>query len=649
MSTFKYSWTEESHSLLQAETRKNQFDFEKVSNAIKDHYSDSGLKPDSGHGSLTANDCRMEYAKQYLSQPPISNELESSQKLEIEDDMTFEQIMEIVEIRKVRSDKRKEKIFNKVLNALGHIGETNLTEDSEEIEQIKFNLAEKKRYDLMEIERKETMRINQEEDKWLAEARERLKERYSPGSVDGEGEGSFPYPSPPSGLMMEGAGQGLIGGAEEKSMIKDDIHEVDKGLPYTFDAENLFENEYLDVILEQIEKELEANAQDKNDSRTRARRIEDGDDNDDNDVEEEFGDTGESSELFEVLAVLEKAAEERAIQNRKNISSIKTIDSQKLLQENRSSVVSTDSVRTKSSSDVDTTPPSFMNLDTLSLAVSMDDNLTDPLASTPSGKVTFNSESASSSTGFNKIETSYSSFEKVEERSLKSEESSLLSEILSFDLNNPLSSSGYRNTNPVNNKDRGGNGYRNNRGEKGSERDMQKPGNGSDEEEEEEGSDDDSDDDWDNIRSKMKGSSSAHTVQPIAIITTATPSTPTPINAPIQVVRVNSTPVPSVSPLPPPPFISKQPSSIEVNIINPEVNITNPIEVNITNSIDKNSTNETNGDVYLKTPEINDDTNVQQNDSTYVLQQSGSLLSGRSTIREPKKRTPRVLGPSNKG
>jgi CMP-2-keto-3-deoxyoctulosonic acid synthetase len=67
-------------------------------------------------------------------------------------------------------------------------GETNLTEDSEEIEQIKFNLAEKKRYDLMEIERKETMRINQEEDKWLAEARERLKERYSPGSVDGEGE-----------------------------------------------------------------------------------------------------------------------------------------------------------------------------------------------------------------------------------------------------------------------------------------------------------------------------------------------------------------------------------------------------------------------------------------------------------------------------
>jgi hypothetical protein len=39
-----------------------------------------------------------------------------------QDDMTFEQIMEIVEIRKVRSDKRKEKIFNKVLNALGHIG-----------------------------------------------------------------------------------------------------------------------------------------------------------------------------------------------------------------------------------------------------------------------------------------------------------------------------------------------------------------------------------------------------------------------------------------------------------------------------------------------------------------------------------------------
>jgi hypothetical protein len=39
----------------------------------------------------------------------------------------------------------------------------------------------------------------------------------------------------------------------------DDIIEVDNGLPYTFDAENLFENEYLDVILEQIEKELGMN------------------------------------------------------------------------------------------------------------------------------------------------------------------------------------------------------------------------------------------------------------------------------------------------------------------------------------------------------------------------------------------------------
>jgi hypothetical protein len=72
--------------------------------------------------------------------------------------------------------------------------------------------------------------------------------------------------------------------------------------------------------------------------------------------------------------------------------------------------------------------------------------------------MTFNSESASSST-FNKIDTSYSRSEKVEEHSLKSEESSLFSEILSFDLNNPLSSSGYRNTNPVNTRDRGGNMY----------------------------------------------------------------------------------------------------------------------------------------------------------------------------------------------
>lgn len=105
-----FLWTAESHALLQLETRRQKFDFEKVSVIIRNHYNDQLTY-------LTAKDCRLAYATEYIAQPIIEEEAEAIQN--IDDSMSFNQIMEMVEIRNERSEKRKEKIFNRVLASLG--------------------------------------------------------------------------------------------------------------------------------------------------------------------------------------------------------------------------------------------------------------------------------------------------------------------------------------------------------------------------------------------------------------------------------------------------------------------------------------------------------------------------------------------------
>jgi hypothetical protein len=102
--------------------------------------------------------------------------------------------------------------------------------------------------------------------------------------------------------------------------------------------------------------------------------------------------------------------------------------------------------------------------------------------------------------------------------------------------------------------------------------------------------------------------------------------------------------LPSVPPLPvPPPLPTSSQSHLPIDKNN-KTEKTDNANITPSNVIDKNDTNITskNDDVYLNNHD-------ECNDSTNISQQSGSLLSGRSTIREPKKRAPRVLAPSNNG
>lgn len=173
-----FSWNKESHAFLCIETRKLKFDFEQVALSIRNHFGISAY-------DISPDECRINYAEEYLSQfavedfePPI---------LDIDDSMTFEEIMNVVEIRNERSDQKKRKIFSRVLASLGNPDDTGKLEDSTDMEKIKSNRAERKKLKDFESDRKERHVLEQKEIRWFENEREKLRDRHLPGSIDAEG------------------------------------------------------------------------------------------------------------------------------------------------------------------------------------------------------------------------------------------------------------------------------------------------------------------------------------------------------------------------------------------------------------------------------------------------------------------------------
>ena len=234
---------------LIAETRKNGFDFQKVAEALS---LDGEI--------ITAAECRLKYASTFLVTENKDEEKgENCAAIDVTDDMSFQEVMQVIENRNERNEKRIEKVFSKVLAALGSAKET--TEETTELQLIKTTMEERKRKKEREQEQKTKEKKEKEEMEWLARERDRLKQRNQPGSIDAEGE-------IPQSFVMEGKS------AEQKMNVRSITEEgettdtdgpdieavdfVDGG--YDFDVEKVFGDENLDILLEQIEKELEAQA-----------------------------------------------------------------------------------------------------------------------------------------------------------------------------------------------------------------------------------------------------------------------------------------------------------------------------------------------------------------------------------------------------
>jgi hypothetical protein len=173
-----FSWTVESTAALHDQTRVHKFDFEKVAIEVRILYKHLNCE-------VTACECRVAYANHYLSNTK-ENQLESA-TLEITDSMTFEEVMDVVEIRNERSERRKKKVFERVLASLGSVSDTLPLEESVELEKIKSNLHGKKMQREMEQERIRIKALNDEENKWIANEREKLRRRHLPRCAESEG------------------------------------------------------------------------------------------------------------------------------------------------------------------------------------------------------------------------------------------------------------------------------------------------------------------------------------------------------------------------------------------------------------------------------------------------------------------------------
>lgn len=176
MTTF--SWTAETTAALWDQTREHKFDFEVVAIEIRILYKHLNCV-------VTSSDCRIAYANQYLSNTK-ENELEAI-GLDIDDSMTFEEVMNVVELRNERSERRKQKVFEKVLASLGSVSDTLPLEESIELEKMKSNLLERKMKREMEQERMKSKALKDEESKWIINEREKLRRRHLPEYADSEG------------------------------------------------------------------------------------------------------------------------------------------------------------------------------------------------------------------------------------------------------------------------------------------------------------------------------------------------------------------------------------------------------------------------------------------------------------------------------
>ena len=180
MSLFR--WNEESITLLRDETRKHQFDFEKVSISIRSRFGNPNCE-------VSADSCRLAYAEEYASQS-VAEDVGPA-RLDINDSMTFEEIMNVVEIRNTRSEKKKQKIFSRVLASLANPSGNSNVEMSSDMEIIKATIEEKRRLKQDESERREKHSAEQSEIRWFEREREKLRHRHLPGSIDAEGERTY--------------------------------------------------------------------------------------------------------------------------------------------------------------------------------------------------------------------------------------------------------------------------------------------------------------------------------------------------------------------------------------------------------------------------------------------------------------------------
>ena len=157
---------------LQQRTRALGFDFDRVAVALS-----------TPQTTYTAAECRLAYAASFLpptvaaaaataattaiiatATKPLATAMMPD---DVMDGMSFREMMDVIAARQERNDRRKEKIFSRVLAALGPGAAGIVAEDSSELQLIKAQMAERKKRREHDAALRDKEKKELEEARWL--------------------------------------------------------------------------------------------------------------------------------------------------------------------------------------------------------------------------------------------------------------------------------------------------------------------------------------------------------------------------------------------------------------------------------------------------------------------------------------------------
>lgn len=177
-----FRWDAESHNFLSSETRIQQFDFEIVAKAVRIRYNHLSCE-------VTPDECRLAYADEF-SEKFLPDMLSETSGLSIDDSMTFDEVMNVVERRNERNELRKKKTFDRILASLGPIVMSSNTE-SVELDMIKSNIAVKRMKEQNEQSKRIEITTKRNEAARLENEREILRKRLFIPASEFRGKSGF--------------------------------------------------------------------------------------------------------------------------------------------------------------------------------------------------------------------------------------------------------------------------------------------------------------------------------------------------------------------------------------------------------------------------------------------------------------------------
>jgi hypothetical protein len=197
-------WPEELFELLSLTTRQTKFDFAITSETIT-KYCQERNHLISWVGKITETSCRKKFSflisnaekqKKKTSSlptpptPPLATNLLNDTSNN--ENLSFDDMMDLISLQEVENMKRKEATFNRVLSSLGCAPSSEMLTASPEFSMIQQIVEENKIKKDLELARKEKAAKEQEERISLENDREMLRRRFEINSVDSEGINPLP-------------------------------------------------------------------------------------------------------------------------------------------------------------------------------------------------------------------------------------------------------------------------------------------------------------------------------------------------------------------------------------------------------------------------------------------------------------------------